>query len=110
MVSVIELLCEGEILPHGAHFLYECLYTLEQDLILEILQYLVAVLDSLDVAEGRVEKRLEIILLPACRDGFDYLIQIQIAEKGVRLGRFFSYTVFGPFKRYTMKNHATNTP
>ena len=44
-----------------------------------------AIIDRLDVTQGGVEERFQVVLVAAGRDGANNLIQIQVSEA---LGRF----------------------
>ena len=48
---------------------------IEKD-VLQVLHYLMTIMDRIDIAQGPIKKRFQIVFRSAGRDGFYYLIKI----------------------------------
>ena len=52
----------------------------QKRLVLKVSQHTLAIMDRLDMAQGYVEKGLQVVFFAAGRDGGDNLVQIQVGE------------------------------
>jgi hypothetical protein len=68
-----------------------------------------AIPNRVDVLQGSVIERFEIVFLPTGRDGVYNLIKVQVNKKARRFKCFFCYAVFSSFKQYAVENHGANS-
>src|SRR5712691_12873678 len=104
LVSIVQLVRLGQMLADFAHALRKRSYVLEQNWAFEVLHDLVAISDGVDITQRGVKERRQIVLFFFGRDGGYDLIEIEVAEKLGRVGRFFFEAIVGASKQYAAED------
>jgi hypothetical protein len=74
----VQLVRLREVLPHRPHLLREGSHRLEDRVLFEVVEHRVAVMDSVDVAQRRVEEGLEVVFPATGGDRLDDLVEVQV--------------------------------
>ncbi|WP_284206701.1 hypothetical protein [Mesorhizobium tianshanense] len=88
LVSVVEFVGLRGGLAHLPHLPSEAPDGLKESVVFEVAKDFVAIADSVDIMQGRVKERLQIVLVASHRDGRDDLIEVQVHETG---GCFYNF-------------------